>query len=195
MLSGSGIPIVETWDTTPNPIDMLVGISHEEISHKICKYLVERGRRHLALISGNDERAIRRNDAFLNAARILGLTPPVIHLLPAPTNHAAGRSALAALLAGYPEMDAVVCSSDMLAMGVLTEAQLRGVSIPQSIALIGAGDMDFAASLNPSLTTVKVDRALLGTTAAQFIIDRLAGKEVINKVVNLDFTLVERQST
>lgn len=194
ILSGSGIPIVETWDTTTDPIDMLVGISHEQISRKICDYLAGRGRRRFVLISGKDERALRRNEVFVKAAQERGLAPPTVHLLPSPTNHAAGRLAMAAILEHHPESDAIVCSSDMLAMGVLTEAQVRGVAIPESIAVIGAGDMDFAASLSPSLTTVRVDRALLGRTAAQFIIDRIAGRQIASKIVTLDFSLVRRES-
>jgi LacI family gluconate utilization system Gnt-I transcriptional repressor len=194
LLAGSGIPIVETWDTTPAPIDMLVSLSHEQISHDVCKYLVGRGRRRLALISGDDPRSMRRNEAFLKTAQGLGLQSPAVHLLPTPTNHAGGRIALGALLARHPDIDAVFCSSDMLAMGVITEAQVRGIAIPHSLAVVGAGDMDFAATLNPSLTTVRMDAALLGKTAAQFIIDRAEGREIANTVVNMEFSLIQRQS-
>jgi LacI family gluconate utilization system Gnt-I transcriptional repressor len=195
ILKGSGIPVVETWDTTPDPIDMLVSISHEEISTVICSYLYARGRRRIALVSGNDARALRRNEVFLEAANALSLMPPVIQLLPAPSNHAGGRAALTALLASHPEIDAVVCSSDLVAMGVLTEARVRGIRIPRDLAVIGAGDMDFAASLSPSLTTVKVDSALLGRVAAKLITDRLDGNENGEKVINLSFALVERESS
>ena len=92
-------------------------------------------------------------------------------------------------------MDAVFCSSDMLAMGVLTEARVRRVEVPKRLAVIGLGDIDFSATLEPGLSTVRIDGARMGTTAAQLIIDRLEGRHVKEKVVDLGFSIVERQST
>ena len=194
LLLASRIPVVETWDVTPEPIDMLVGFSHEKTSYEVCCYLVGRGRRHLALISGDDERSARRNEVFLNTAQGLGLELPAVQTVPSPTTHASGRSALAALLGQYPKLDGVFCSSDMLAMGVVTEAQARAIAIPQSLAIVGAGDASFAATIIPSLTTVRIDGALMGTTAARFIIDRVEGREVENKVAHLGFSIIQRES-
>lgn len=55
-LLASRIPIVETWDYTPTPIDMLVGFSHQKVGEDVCRYVVGRGRRRLAVIGGNDVR-------------------------------------------------------------------------------------------------------------------------------------------
>ena len=68
-LLAAGIPVVETWDLTPTPIDMLVGFSHEEVGRSVAAFLHARGRRRLAVISGDDERAKRRQVAFQTAAR------------------------------------------------------------------------------------------------------------------------------
>jgi LacI family gluconate utilization system Gnt-I transcriptional repressor len=54
--------------------------------------------------------------------------------------------------------------------------------------------MDFVASPSPSLTTVKMNAALLGKTAAHLIIGRAEGREIANPVVNMDFSIVHRQS-
>jgi LacI family gluconate utilization system Gnt-I transcriptional repressor len=194
LLSASGIPIVEVWDITPTPIDMLVSFSQEKLSDEVCRFLVKRGHRHLAIIGGDDERSARRTEVFLKTAQSLGLDLPAVEIAPAPTNHATGRAALAALLARHPSMDAVFCSSDMVAMGVLTEAQVRGVAVPHALAVVGAGDSDFAATLNPSLTTVRLDAALIGTTAVQFIIDRVEGQQMEHKVAYLGFSIVQRES-
>jgi len=194
LLARSGIPIVETWDLTPDPIDMLVSFSHEEISAEVCRYLARKGRKRIAVVGGNDPRSIRRNEVFLQTTRELGLEPAIIMPVPAPTNHASGRAALAALIEHHPAVDAVYCSSDTLAMGVLTEAQVRRIPVPDELAVIGSGNLDFAASLHPSLTTVQINGALVGTTAAQFIMNRLEEKEVPGKIVKLGFEIIERES-
>ena len=65
-LMSSGIPIVETWDYTPTPIDMLVGFSHERVGAEVCEFLVSRGRRRLAVISADDPRATIAAAKFLS---------------------------------------------------------------------------------------------------------------------------------
>ncbi len=59
-LVASGIPVVETWDLTPTPIDMLVGFSHLDIGRAVAQFFVAKGRKRLALVTAEDERAARR---------------------------------------------------------------------------------------------------------------------------------------
>lgn len=194
-LAAAGVPVVETWDLTPSPIDMLVGFSNERIGEEVCTYLHRRGRRRPALLCGDDERARRRAEGFARMAQLLGLAmPPVIHSVPAPTTLSAGRAGLSVLLAREPDIDAVFCSSDMLALGVMIEAQARGLAIPSRLALVGLGDLDFAASLEPPLTTVRIDGTRIGRSAAQCIVERAEGRTVDQPVLDIGFTLVERAS-
>ncbi|MEP6589480.1 MAG: LacI family DNA-binding transcriptional regulator, partial [Polaromonas sp.] len=120
-LLASGIPVVETWDLTPTPIDMLVGFSHERIGQSVCHFLYSRGYRHPVLLNADDERARRRIEGFQNMSRTLGQPDAPTHLVAAPTTLGSGRAGLAAVLAAHPQTDAVFCSSDMLALGVLIE--------------------------------------------------------------------------
>ena len=195
-LLGAGIPIVETWDLAPTPIDMAVGFNHERIGEAVCEFLHARGRRHLALVSGDDERARRRASGFLHAAGKLGIDASriPIHWIPAPTTLAAGREGLAQLLAREPRTDAIFCSSDLVALGILTEAHERGIAVPRALAVVGLGDLQFAAGVVPAITTVRVDGARIGRIAAQFIIDRAEGRKVAEPVVDVGFSLVQRAS-
>lgn len=194
-LKASGIPVVETWDLSDTPIDMLVGFSHVQVGIKVCEFFRQRGRRHCALLSAEDERAIRRGNAFAQRASELGMGPVRLLTLPAPTTLAAGRSGLAELLRMHPEVDSVFCSSDMLALGVFTEAQARGLKIPEQLAVVGFGDLDFAASLHPALTTVRIDGQAIGEQAANFIIARADGTDQGPRVVDIGFTIMERHSS
>jgi len=194
MLMASGIPIVETWDFTDTPIDMLVGLQHEALGAAVCEHLFAKGRRRLALLSGGDERAARRARGFKAAALRLGLREPAVRLGKSPTTHADGRDGLSALLADAPDIDAVFCSSDMLALGVLTEARVRGIAVPGRLAVVGFGDIDFAQTVSPSLTTVRIDGTRMGQTAAHLIADRADGKAVAEPVVDIGFSIIERES-
>lgn len=193
-LLGAGIPVVETWDLTPTPIDMLVGFSHGEVGRAVAQYLHTRGRRRLAVVAGDDERAGRRVDAFCAEARALGLAEAVVARVPTPTTLQRGRDGLAAVLAAAPDVDGVFCSSDLLALGVMTEARVRGLDVPARLAVVGFGDLEFAAALDPSLTTVHIKGAAIGRQAAQFIVDRAEGRDVPQRIVDIGFHIVSRQS-
>jgi LacI family gluconate utilization system Gnt-I transcriptional repressor len=194
-LLASGIPVVETWDLTPTPIDMLVGFSHTEVGRAVATYLHGRGRRRLAVVSGDDERAGRRLEAFRRHAQSLGLPDVQVAVVPAPTTLRSGRDALAGLLKRHPEVDAVFCSSDLLALGVLTEARAQGLAVPERLAVVGFGDLEFAADLVPALTTVRINGAAIGREAARFIVSRAEGRAVGPQVLDIGFSVVERASS
>ena len=194
-LLASGIPVVETWDLTPTPIDMLVGFSNEEIGSSVCTWLYQRGYRRPALISGQDTRAQRRNAIFLRQAHSLGLGTDIpVCLTPPPTTLGAGRATLAELLARPGGVDAVFCSSDMLALGVMVEAQARGIRVPDQLGVVGLGDLEFAANLEPALTTVRIDGTRIGETAARYIVDRAEGRTVDQPILDIGFSIIERGS-
>ncbi len=194
-LLASGIPVVETWDLTPTPIDMLVGFSHVEVGRAVAEFLHTKGRRRFAVVAGDDERATRRLGAFQAAALGLGLPPVRAIVVPAPTTLKSGRCALAELMDGGPKIDAVFCSSDLLALGVLTEAQARSIAVPEHLAIVGFGDLEFAADLHPALTTVHINGTAIGRQAAQFIVDRAEGHPIGQSVIDIGFSIVDRQST
>ena len=194
-LMASGIPVVETWDLTPTPIDMLVGFSHADIGREVARFLMAKGRRKLALIRAEDERADRRASAFTDAVVRAGLGPVAVVNVGASRSLQSGRDALGQLLAQAPDVDAMFCSSDLLALGVLTEARVRGIAIPEQMAIMGFGDVPFAADMAPALSTVHINGVDIGRLAARSLIDRAEGREVAQRVVDVGFSIVERETS
>lgn len=190
-LRRSGIPVVETWDLGGDPVDMLVGFSHAGVGAAVGRYFLDKGWRQVGIASGDDHRARMRRDGFQAA---LGREVPTA-FVPAPSSLELGRRALSDLLARSPGLDAVCCSSDQLSHGVMVEAAARGLRVPQDLAVCGFGNADFGAHVLPSITTVHVDGAGIGRTAARLIVDRCRGKPVERRVIDVGFSLVERQST
>jgi LacI family gluconate utilization system Gnt-I transcriptional repressor len=194
-LLASGIPVVETWDLTPTPIDMLVGFSHADIGREVAQYLLAKGRRRLALVRAEDERAGRRAQAFEDAVLRQGQGPVLTVNVGASRSLKSGREALGQILSARPDVDAVFCSSDLLALGVMTEAGARGIAVPRQLAIMGFGDMPMAADLRPALSTVRINGAEIGHKAAQFLIARAQGEAVAQRIVDVGFSIVERDST
>lgn len=198
-LAGAGIPVVETWDFIPTPIDMLVGFSHESIGPEVATFFRQRGCKRVAVLSADDERAVRRAKSFAAAAYALRIAAgktagSSCEWLPALTSLGVGRRGFAALLKRLPKLDGVFCSSDVVAQGVLAEAQARGLRVPEDVAVMGFGDLAFAPDLHPPLTTVRVDANEMGRIAADLILKRAAGEAVSKRVVDVGFSIVRRGS-
>jgi LacI family transcriptional regulator, gluconate utilization system Gnt-I transcriptional repressor len=182
---------VETWDLSDRPFDMLVGFSHLKVGSAIAGYFLGKGWQRVAIATGDDHRAALRREGFLAT---MGREVPTA-TVPAPSSLALGRHALTELLRKDPALQAICCSSDQLAQGVLAEAQARGLRVPEDLAVCGFGDAEFSAHMQPSLTTVHVDGAAIGRLAARLIIDRCQGTPIAQPIIDVGFLIVERRST
>lgn len=193
-LLAARIPIVETWDVTPTPLDIVVGFSHEQVGHAVADYLYAKGYRRFAIVSADDPRAVIRYRSFEAALALHGITCIPAGVVPAVSSLQRGRQGLALLLSQGFRDGVIFCSSDTLAQGVLAEAQCRGLSVPRDLAIVGFGDQDFAAYTCPALTTVKIDRSFMGKKAADSLLARLRDQPVAENVVNVGFQIVPRET-
>ena len=193
-LMASGIPVVETWDLTPTPIDMLRGFSQSAIGQAVDKYLLQKGKKKFAIVTADDERASRRNKAFVDIVKAQNLEDVTFHNVGDLRTLKSGREALNSVLLKRPDVDAIFCSSDLLALGVLTEARAQNISVPQQISIMGFGDVPFVEDMIPALTTVKINGAEIGRLAAQCLVDRAQGKAVSQHIVDVGFSIVSRES-
>jgi LacI family gluconate utilization system Gnt-I transcriptional repressor len=190
-LRQAGIPVVETWDLTDHPVDMVVGFSHLKVGSAIAGYFLSKGWSRLGMATGDDQRAAVRREGFIST---LGRDVPTA-TVKAPSTLEAGRRALGELLAQDPALQAVYCSSDQMAQGVLVEALARGLRVPQDLAVCGFGNAAFAAHYAPSMTTVHVDGPAIGRIAAELVLARCRDEAVPQRVVDLGFRIIEREST
>lgn len=189
----ASVPVVEIWDSTPTPLDMLVGFSHEKVGQALGHFLQRKGYTRPGLIWAEDRRAQQRKAGLCEALTLHGFPAPLQVDVPLPARLTLGREGLGALLT-QGECDVVVCSSDTLAQGAIMEAESRGLRVPQDLAVVGFGDLDFAASNRPAITTVSVDRHEIGLRAATLLADRIEGIEPDNVILDVGFTLIERES-
>ena len=191
-----GIPVVEAWELKADPIDAVVGFSHAAAGEAMARHMLERGYRRYGLVWSNDARAASRlrtcRDTLIAEGAVVSLTA----LVEVPVSVAYGRTGLTQILDQDPKVDAVICSIDLLAQGVLAEAQSRGLSVPSQLAVMGFGDLDFAAHIHPPLSTIRADGGLMGRLAAQFLLQRIEGHAARGKLSeDVGFELVARQTS
>lgn len=193
VILNASVPVVEIWDLTPTPLDMLVGFSHEKVGQATAEYLLRKGYRRPGLLWTVDKRASQRKAGLCETLARHGITDPLSVDVALPARFTSGREGLSQLLA-LGESDVIVCSSDTLAQGAIVEAQARGLHVPQDVAVIGFGDLDFAAGNNPAITTVSVDRQIIGQRAATLLMERIEGTSSGEEIVDIGFHFIERES-
>lgn len=196
LLLNADIPVVEIWEVTDSPIDMCVGFNHALAGRAVASYLHAQGHSSAATITAGDERARRRQYAFADSFERLSGTPVQDSNIGGPASIGAGRQALADLIEnkGFKN-GAVFCSSDLVAHGVLIEARARGLNVPGDLSVMGFGDQEFARDLEPALSSVKIDRAQLGKSAADMLLCRIAGDAPPHPVFDIGFEIIDREST
>jgi LacI family gluconate utilization system Gnt-I transcriptional repressor len=187
------IPTVETWGMTDMPIDMLVGFSHHDVGAAVAERFLACGKLRPAIISASDERAAARREGFIRTMAKHGIHDVIQVLVEPPSSVVQGRSSLATVLAEGPAVDAVFCGSDLLALGVLSEARARHLEVPSQLAVCGFGDLAFSAEMIPALTTVQMDGERIGMMAARCLIDRLDGSAA-KPNIDIGFALALRET-
>lgn len=188
------LPVVETWELNPAPIDCVVGFSHCKAGEAMAEYLVGRGYQRLAVLCSSDTRAAQRVLGCQQALNRQGREIAARCEALAPVSVADGRACLARLLESGYTFDAVICTIDLLAQGALYEAQARGLRVPEDFALFGFGDLDFAAQMFPALSTINIDAARIGELAARIVLERIAGAPRGSRIEDVGFQLVQRAS-
>ncbi len=108
-----------------------------------------------------------------------------------------GAAAMDALLSSGVEMDGAVCFNDTLALGAIYSLQMRGVRVPQDVAVIGFDDIEEGRYSLPPLTTVSPGRDVIARDAVDLLVTRLdAGSRDRAPVERqVPFTIVVRGST
>ncbi|MCU1571654.1 MAG: hypothetical protein JWR33_2395 [Naasia sp.] len=199
LLENSGIPVVETWNWTDEPIDSLVGFSNRDAIEAIVTHVVGKGYKHptfAGTFRPDDSRAIDRQAGFRRAVE--GLLPGeqvrVIDAVPGHGDMEIGTRLLDEALARHPETDVLMFSTDLFAAGALLECHRRGISVPEQLAITGFGDFEIARHLVPPLTTVAVPNTEIGTTAGQLLLDRIADPTAEPARIDLGFTVIPRDS-
>ena len=194
-LLASGIPVVEIWETSPSPLDVIVGFSHEKLGTSVAHYFLQKDYSDFAVVSAGDRRALIRAHAFTEQVEASTGKRVFTVRTHTPSTYHDGRQALCDLLAQGFRQGGIFCSSDALAHGILTEARQSGIAIPDEIAVMGFGDLAFSACTSPPLSTIYLDRQKVGTQAAQRLLQRIAGEEISGMVEDVGFAIVSRGTT
>ncbi|GAA4354379.1 LacI family DNA-binding transcriptional regulator [Variovorax defluvii] len=199
LLRKAGMPVVETWNIGPEPIDMAVGFSNFQAAREATHYLIAKGHTRLAYRGGtqtDNERTRAREEGFRQALAEANLPATESWIGSAPMELESGAE-LAREFQAMPagkRPDAIFIASDMIAAGFVLEAAQLGIRVPQDVAVAGFDDTPLGRAIRPRLTTVGVHQRVIGRKAAEMALAKLRGEPLEAPVFDVGYTMIPRES-
>lgn len=186
------VPYVFTsiWDAeSPTPT---IGYDNTQIAANSVRYLADKGHRRLGIIHGplaENDRTVARRAGALSAATD-SLTLDCVETV---LTVEGGKRAIAEALARDAGITAVLCMSDVMALGVYFGLSEAGLRVPDDVSVMGFDNLDWAKDAVPPLTTNDLPAGLMGREVATQFVDHLEDGAVLMPRL-LPSRIVERAS-
>jgi DNA-binding LacI/PurR family transcriptional regulator len=180
-----------------------VTMQNIEAGRAATEYLLEAGRRRIAVIGAHEGEVIgsaglrlRGYREALDAAgvafdpRLIGYTDL--------WHRANGANSMRQLLSTGVDFDAVFGLNDTLALGAMRVMQEAGIRVPQDVSVVGFDNLDEGEYSLPSLTTIDPGREEIAETAVRVLLERVDGRvegPQLPREILARFSMVEREST
>lgn len=198
LLTRAHLPVVETFELSPDPIDLNIGMLQDRAGQAATQHLIDQGFDRVAFLAGNlDHRAQSRFDGYRQAMQQAGLQNlEIITQWQRHSSVALGSDLLALMHERGDRPEAIFCIDDNLALGAMQECRKRGIRVPDDIAIIGFHDLEFSACASPSLSSIMTRRFETGKLAAEKVLSALnsTSRQPPNQI-DLGFEVIAREST
>lgn len=146
-----------------------IGYDNYGLGRQAAGYLTELGHTRIAVLHGG----LPDNDR--TQLRIGGVKSVLDHFdetlfLYTPLSVTGGADSARQIFKLNPRPTAVLCLSDVIALGVLFEAQRQNIGVPGELSVMGFDNLEWAREAYPPLTTIRLPVTQMGKTTAQALI-------------------------
>jgi DNA-binding LacI/PurR family transcriptional regulator len=166
LLQDAGLPVVLAGHPVGACPFPWVETRHAEGITSAVEHLRGLGHERLAFLGGSPDH--EHVQVRLGRWQAAGGGGAVVHAQPDAVAQAARE-----VLSSSPT--AIVCTSDPLALAVVSAARDAGLSVPGDVSVVGFDDSPLAALASPALTSVRVDYAEFGAAAAGALLAAING--------------------
>jgi len=172
-----GTPLVLMARRVPDVDVDYVGAENREGGYAAAEHLYGHGCRKIAFIGGYLDASAREERAGGVSALLTDHGLPLDQELSVTCEplRPPARDVTIQLLTDHPDVDGIVCVSDVVAFGVLDALADLGLRVGSDIRVIGFDDVHDAGLNRPSLSSVAVPARETGRRAAQLVLERAAG--------------------
>jgi DNA-binding LacI/PurR family transcriptional regulator len=197
-LIANNIPLV-TIDVGANSARSLVlEVDYAQGIDQAVQHLALLGHRRIGFASGPMPHLtnVRRRDAFIHSVKKIGLMAQNTPIFIGDHTFEGGTQAALHFLDMNARPTAIICSNDMMAVGVLRVLSESGVRVPMNMSVIGFDDIHLAEFVNPPLSSVRMSRQDLAQAAYKGL-EQLWSESHENapRPIRVGTSLVVRQST
>jgi len=173
---GRPVVLAATFDPEENwpgiLIDSLTG------GRMAARHLLGLGHRRIALVGGPSSDPVAagpRWEGWRSELAAAGCLPPPEWQMEVGLKQHYGYEAAVALLRGSERPTAIICGSDVLALGVMAAAADLGIDVPRQLSVVGFDNLALAGYWRPSLTTLSQPIGLIGREAVRLAAQLVAG--------------------
>lgn len=175
-------------------------VYHDDFNaaRELTERLIQRGRRRLVYIGVTEQDVAvgqRRKQGLRAALTQAGLSPDLPCAVSSFTVEG-GRQAMEELLRLRPDLDGVMCATDLIAMGAMEALREAGKRLPEDVSVAGLDDSWAGLHVTPRLTTAHFYYEQCGAEAARMLLsmaDR-KGEPLPVRQTMLGYTVVQRES-
>lgn len=172
-----------------------VGIRNAEATETATHHLADLGHRHIAFFGGTGMNPVRKDRiaGYRRAVQARSLAAPVIW--PSPDTKRAGMEQMLKLRDAHPEVTAIVCNGDMVALGACYGLMRAGLEPGRDVSIIGFDDTEDASVAIPALSTMAVSPKKLGRRLARTLLDRINDPDMPATVSEVSARFIARETT
>ena len=172
-----------------------VGIDNVQAAQTAVNHLLNLGRQRIGTITGGEQYNADAQDrltGYKKALQLAGIRVDETLIYQGDFTRRSGYLGIRKLM--QAGVDAVFAASDIMALGAMDALQEMRLKVPDDVAIVGFDDLPNATNANPPLTTLRQPVELKGATAAELLLDLLAGKAQTPTQILLPTQLVIRES-
>jgi DNA-binding LacI/PurR family transcriptional regulator len=163
-----------------------IGSDNFQGGYDVTRHLIAQSRRNIAFLgnaSSHYPEFFARYRGYEAALKTIATAPSPTLQCDAISSEEAGYDAAHALIERAEPFDAVLCASDLIAIGALRAFHERGIDVPNAVSVAGFDDIPAASHVTPPLTTVMQDTRLAGEVLVETLLKRIRGEEVEGQVL------------
>ena len=148
-------------------------------AEQIMTYLIQLGHRRIGMLHGSPDVYTMRQmmDTYKKSIVSATHSDDNILMFDGRFTEEHGYAATSQLLSKHPDVTAIFAGNDKMALGALHCAAERGLSVPGDLSVVGCDNIQYAAFVNPALTTVNTPLYDTGMLACERLIDRIRGRK------------------
>ena len=182
-------------DIEDAPLDF-VGNDCQMAFRLVTEHLIKLGHRRITMIGGGQKTSTSnyRCAGFYSALKAYDISYDNTMLIHCENTPKGGEEAISGIMNSPQPPTALVCFSDLVALGVLSGLQYKNYVPGKDIAVVSCDDIEEASRGYVQLTTARIQKSMIGRKAAEMLLERIAHPELPPRKLFLEPELIIRRT-